>query len=59
MEMVYVVIFSLIALILLFGASYLLALVLNKVSENAEWLIIRETVRVSEETVHTNKEDHP
>jgi hypothetical protein len=56
MELVYIVVFSFIALILLFMASYLLMVVLNQVSDHPEWTMVRESVPAGKESEFDQKD---
>jgi hypothetical protein len=57
LELVYIVIFSLLALILLFGTCYMLAVVMNRINEHSDWFIPRESVIAREESGHTETDD--
>ncbi|GED13004.1 hypothetical protein [Aneurinibacillus migulanus] len=49
MAIFYIVILSLLSLLLLFGASYLVAVVLNRFHSSADWNESRELVSAREE----------
>ncbi|WCK53129.1 hypothetical protein PP175_17165 [Aneurinibacillus sp. Ricciae_BoGa-3] len=57
MELVYIVIFSLLVLILLFGTCYMLAVVVNKINEHSDWFLPGESIMAREESAHTETDD--
>jgi hypothetical protein len=56
MELVYTVVFSFIALILLFMVSYLLVVVVNRVSDYPEWTLSGESVPAGKEPEFDQKD---
>lgn len=57
MEIVYRVILSFIALLLLFGASYLLAVLMNKAVASTEWQTVRESAHSGVESLEQEQKD--
>lgn len=57
MEIVYSVILSFIALLLLFGASYLLAVLMNKAVASTEWQTVQEPAHTGAENLEQEQKD--
>ncbi|WCN38948.1 hypothetical protein [Aneurinibacillus uraniidurans] len=57
MEIVYSVILSFIALLLLFGASYLLAVLMNKAVASTEWQTLHEPAHTGVESLEQEQKD--